>query len=198
MIWRCFISHLSSSSFYIVLSKLSFFFLVRNQSGRETDFRIWEISYWSRKFNIFYFLDYLFFSFHLYYICTHYNSRTIFFPAHDNEICRSLHDSFHLTPCLVEVIRRHGRTPGDPLISQVLSPSINHYYKKCDPWTSWVHCSSFWHGNIGILIHPPESLQILEMPQLLLRISVIPERLWLASFVDIILAAFFAKHCQRL
>ncbi|KAL5009584.1 hypothetical protein ScPMuIL_011889 [Solemya velum] len=40
--------------------------------------------------------------------------------AQDNEIRQSLHDSFHLTPCLVEVIRRHGRTPGDPLIPQTL------------------------------------------------------------------------------
>lgn len=58
----------------------------------------------------------------------------MFIIAQDNEIRESLHDSFHLTPCLADVIKTHAGVPGDHFTTEVhiafrsvLKPMFLHY-----------------------------------------------------------------------
>lgn len=58
----------------------------------------------------------------------------MFIIAQDNEIRESLHDSFHLTPCLAEAIKTHAGVPGDHFTAEVriafrivLKPMFLHY-----------------------------------------------------------------------
>lgn len=41
--------------------------------------------------------------------------------AQDNEIRESLHDSFHLTPCLADIIKTHAGVPGDHFTTEILN-----------------------------------------------------------------------------